>query len=70
VEYVTQPEYAKDLVSRVGRLDAGLPDCYQVVVHVKFKQQVPTEISYVTHRILPPPWISQASRPPDAGADQ
>ena len=67
VEYVTQPEYAKDLVSRVGRPGAGLPDCYQVVIHVKFKQQVPVEISYVTHRVLPPPWLTNVSKSARAG---
>jgi hypothetical protein len=63
VEYVTHPEYAKELVGRVGKPDTGLPDCYQVIIHVKFKQQVPVEISYVTHRVLPPPWIKTGVGP-------
>ncbi len=63
-EYVTQPEYAKELVSRVAKSAGSLPDCYQVIIHVRFKQQVPVEIGYVTHRVLPPPWLGHASAAP------
>jgi hypothetical protein len=52
VEYVTQPEHAKDLVGRVGLRGGVLPDTYQVVIHVRFKKLVPFEISYTTHRVL------------------
>ncbi len=57
-EYVTRPVYAKDLVKRVQTSVGMLPRCYQLVIRAEFKQQVPWKISYVTHRILNPPWES------------
>ncbi|HYK88041.1 MAG TPA: hypothetical protein VE398_04695 [Acidobacteriota bacterium] len=55
-EYVTQPVYARELVQKVSSSAGKLPRCYQVVIRVEFKQQVPWKISYLTHRILDPPW--------------
>ncbi len=62
-EYVTQPEYARELVSRVREPSGRMPRGYLVVIHVQFKSQVPFKISYVTHRIVDKPW-----KPPDATA--
>ncbi len=60
-EYVTLPVYAKDLVQRVKGTGGKLPPCYQVVIRVEFKQQVPWKLAYVTHRILETPWKSDRS---------
>ncbi len=57
-EYVTRPAYARELVQQVKISGGKLPRCYQIVIRAEFKQQVPLKISYVTHRILDPPWES------------
>lgn len=51
-EYMTGHRHAADLVPRLRRPSGQLPDCYQVVLRAKFKDQVPIEISYVTHHVL------------------
>lgn len=55
-EYVTKPEYVKELVARVNSsADAqnpALPDFFQVLVKVKINGGVPVQISYVTHHVL------------------
>ncbi len=51
-EYVTSPEYARELVSRLRLPSGKLPQAYQVVIRAKFKDQVPVDASYVTHREL------------------
>jgi len=58
VEYVTRPGYARDLVQKLKTAAGPMPRTFQVVIRVEFKQQVPWKISYVTHRILEPPWKS------------
>jgi hypothetical protein len=54
-EYVTRPEYAKELIARLTA-EAGdgrsLPSYYQVLVKVKVNGGVPVQISYVTHHAL------------------
>jgi hypothetical protein len=50
-QYVTEPTHVKELVARLGLAGPGrLPSSYQVVVRARFKQDVPVEVSYVTHR--------------------
>ena len=51
-EYVTSRQHAAGLVARLRLPSGQLPDCYQVVVRARFKDQVPIEMSYVTHRVL------------------
>jgi hypothetical protein len=55
-EYVTKPEYVKDLVDHLNISPAGeaprLPPYYEVVVKVKVNGGVPLQISYVTHHVL------------------
>ena len=59
VEYVTQPQYARELAQHL-RLDSGeLPRSYEVLVHAQFKTQVPLQVSYVTHRVVEP--VSQTA---------
>ena len=54
-EYVTRPEYVKELIAKLnaGTADAPrLPSYYQVLVKVKVNGGVPVQISYVTHHAL------------------
>lgn len=55
-EYVTQPEYIKDLISHLNIASSGeapqLPAYYQILIKVKVNGGVPIHISYVTHHVL------------------
>jgi hypothetical protein len=55
-EYVTRPEYIRDLISHLNTAPAGqepkLPDDYQILIKVKVAGGVPIDISYVTHHVL------------------
>jgi hypothetical protein len=51
-EYVASRQHAADLVAKLRLPSGRLPDGYQVVVRARFKDQVPIETSYVTHRVL------------------
>ncbi|MBS1788581.1 MAG: hypothetical protein JST85_12710 [Acidobacteria bacterium] len=56
VEYVTQPEYIRDLTSHLNIAPPGeapqLPNYFQLVLKVKVSGGVPIQISYVTHHVL------------------
>jgi hypothetical protein len=55
-EYVTQPEYIKDLITHLNIAPAGeppkLPMYFQILLKVKVNGGVPVHISYVTHHVL------------------
>lgn len=55
-EYVTRPEYIKDLISHLNTAPPGeppqLPRFYQVLIKVKVNGSVPVQVSYVTHHVL------------------
>lgn len=55
-EYVTQPEYIKDLITHLNLAPAGetprLPEYFQVLIKVKVNSGVPIQVSYVTHHVL------------------
>ncbi|MGA9769087.1 MAG: hypothetical protein WBV94_08610 [Blastocatellia bacterium] len=55
-EYVTKPEYIKDLLTHLDISPSGdslkLPSFYQVLIKVKVNGGVPVQISYVTHHVL------------------
>ena len=57
-EYVTKPDYIRDLIQRLNTAQAGaapkLPENYQVLLKVKVNGGVPAQISYVTHHVLNP----------------
>lgn len=53
VEYVTIPHYAEQLVEKLRMPSGALPKQFQVVVRARYKSDVPIEISYVTHHVLP-----------------
>jgi hypothetical protein len=56
VEYVTKPEYIRDLIRHLNTAPAGsppkLPDNYQILLRVKVNGGVPVQVSYVTHHVL------------------
>jgi hypothetical protein len=55
-EYVTKPDYIRDLVRNLNTAPAGespkLPVNFQVLVRVKVNGGVPVQVSYVTHHKL------------------
>src|SRR5215813_8710552 len=56
VEYVTKPDYIRDLVRNLNTATTGeppkLPGNFQVLVRVKVNGGVPVQVSYVTHHRL------------------
>ena len=50
---LTDPATAKMLVTKMRLGDGSLPRFFQVVLRVRSLDGVPTEISYVFHRVLP-----------------
>jgi hypothetical protein len=56
VEYVTKPDYMRDLIRHLNAAPAGsqakLPDNYQILLRVKVNGGVPVQVSYVTHHVL------------------
>ena len=51
-EYVTKPEYIRELIAHLDTSPAALPAFYQIVIKVKVNGGVPVQISYVTHHVL------------------
>ena len=55
-EYVSKPEYIKEMISSLNTAPAGtpprLPSAYQLLVKVKVTGGVPVHIAYVTHHVL------------------
>jgi len=55
-EYVTRPEYIKDLIDHLNTAPTGrppqLPPNFQVLVKVKVNGGVPVHVSYLTHHVL------------------
>ncbi len=53
VQWFTDPGFARVIVSRLEGANGGkMPRYYQVLLKVKFKDNVPTETTYVLGRIL------------------
>jgi hypothetical protein len=52
VQYMTDPRYAGELISKLKGDKELLPLHYQVVIHARFQSLVPVEIKYVLHREL------------------
>ena len=52
VQWFTNPSLAKVLVGKLRSPGGEFPRYYQVVLKVKYKDLVPTEVSYVLHRDL------------------
>jgi hypothetical protein len=53
VQLFTDPSFARELAAKLGQTAGGrIPRYYQVVLKVKFKDNVPTETSYILSRVL------------------
>jgi hypothetical protein len=52
LQWCTEPESAKFLITKLTNSKGQFPKYYQVVLKIKFKDEVPTEISYVLGREL------------------
>jgi hypothetical protein len=52
LQWFTDPQSAKILLSKLTNSKGQFPKYYQVVLKIKFKDEVPTEISYVLSREL------------------
>ena len=52
VQAFTDAAFAKTLVSRMKKSDGSVPRYYQVVLKVKSMDNMPIEVSYVSHREL------------------
>jgi len=52
VEFMTEPRYARELLTKLKSSTGQLPRHYQVVIHARFQALVPIEIKYVAHREL------------------
>lgn len=51
-EWVTDRSHAAQLVSRLRRPAGSMPEAFQVVLKVRYKDLVPVETSCVAHRVL------------------
>ena len=54
-EYVTKPEYVKDLIAHLSIPSDGqprLPSYFQILIKVKVNGGVPVQMQYVTHHVL------------------
>jgi hypothetical protein len=52
VQWFTNPNLARILTGKLRKPTRELPRFYQIVLKVKYKDAVPTEVSYVLHREL------------------
>jgi hypothetical protein len=52
VQWFTDPVFARQLTSKLRKPDGRLIRYFQLVLKIKYRDAVPTEISYVTHREL------------------
>jgi hypothetical protein len=52
VQWFTDPAFARQLTSKLRKPGGHLPRYFQLVLKIKYRDAVPTEISYVTHREL------------------
>jgi hypothetical protein len=51
-QYVTEPKFASDFVQRVSGGTGRLPEFFQAVIHARFREMVPVEMSYKYHHEL------------------
>jgi len=54
IQAFTDPALARTIVNKLRRVSGEVPRYYQVVLKVKFRDGVPTDIAYVLHRDLTP----------------
>jgi len=61
IRWFTEPAAARVLVSKIRKPSGELPKYFQLVLKVKYKNSVPTEVNYVMHRELTPHGNSAAA---------
>jgi hypothetical protein len=54
IQAFTDPTLARMLFERIKTPLGDVPRCFQILLKVKFRDTVPVEISYVTHRVMVP----------------
>lgn len=52
IQWFTKPDLAAQLVAKLRKNSGEIPRYFQIVLHVRYKDAVPTEVSYVMHREL------------------
>jgi hypothetical protein len=52
VEYVTEEPYARELLAHLRLPSGQLPRYFQVLIHAKYRNWVPVEVTYVLHHVL------------------
>jgi hypothetical protein len=52
IQQFTEPRLAPSLINRLRDSSGGIPRYFQLALRVRFKGGVPTETSYVLHRVL------------------
>ena len=62
VNWFTSGDHAKALVDRMKNSSGRIPDYYQVLLRVQYRDEVPTEATYVLHRELRPDKTIPSSR--------
>ena len=55
VDSFTNPTLANEIVMHLRKSNGEIPRYFQIVLKVKYKDSVPMDVSYVTHRELPAP---------------
>ena len=59
VQAFTTPALAKELFEKLRKPSGELPRYYQIVLKVKYKEEVPNEVAYVLHHELTPRRLSE-----------
>jgi hypothetical protein len=54
VQWFTHPVFAKEIATRLRQPSGEIAHYYQVLLKVKYRDAVPTEISWITHRLIQP----------------
>jgi len=62
VQWFTDPAFTQQLTSKLRKPDGSLPRYFQLVLKIKYRDAVPTEISYVTHRELQPEIVGKRGK--------
>ena len=60
MQWFTNPQFARLLVSKLSAPSGSVPRYFQLVLDVRYKDAVPTEVTYVMHRELHLGYSSQA----------
>lgn len=53
-DFVTDPAHLRELIHKLSQETGKAPDCYQVLLRSRFKNQVPIQTEYVLHHVITP----------------